>query len=204
VAGLYSLGQEQLVALERMGDKSAANLLEAIERSKKRPLGNLIFALGILHVGGQTAQLLASHFRSLERVAGASIEEIAEIQGIGPVVASSVYTYFQDPMNRGVIEKLRRAGVNMGLAEALPVSALGPLVGQEFVLTGTLAAYPRSRAEALVRELGGAAGDTVTHRTTYLVVGANPGSKLRRAQQLGTRVLNEGEFLRLLDEARQG
>ena len=204
VADIYSLGHEQLVGLERMGEKSAGNLLAAIERSKKRPLGSVIFAMGILHVGGQTAQLLASHFRSLDRVASASVEEIAAIPGIGPVVAGSIYTYFQDARNREVVEKLRRAGANMGLAEAERVPAEGPLAGQEFVLTGTLAAYPRARAEGLVRELGGATADSLTRRTTYLVLGANPGSKLRRAQQLVTRVLNEEEFLKLLDEARQG
>ncbi|MDO8688751.1 MAG: NAD-dependent DNA ligase LigA [Dehalococcoidia bacterium] len=204
VADLYFMTEEQLLGLDRMGDKSAGNLLEAIERSKTRPLGSVIFALGILHVGDQTAQLLANHFRSLERIAGATVEEIAEIQGIGPVVALSVHSYFQDARNLAVVEKLRQAGVNLRPAEAPPVTDRGPLAGQEFVLTGTLSAYPRTKADALVRELGGAASDTVTRRTTYLVAGASPGSKLRRAQQLGTRILSEEEFLALLDEARRG
>ncbi len=204
VSDLYFVTEEQLLELERMGDKSASNLLQAIERSKTRPLGAVIFALGILHVGDQNAQLLANHFRSLERIAGATLEEISEIQGIGPVVARSVHSYFHDPRNLAVVEKLRRAGVNLSLTETPPVGGDGPLAGQEFVLTGTLSVYPRAKAEALVQELGGATADAVTRRTTYLVAGSSPGSKLRRAQQLGTHVLSEDEFLTLLNEARRG
>ena len=204
VSDLYFVTEEQLLELERMGDKSASNLLQAIERSKTRPLGAVIFALGILHVGDQNAQLLANHFRSLERIAGATLEEISEIQGIGPVVARSVHSYFHDPRNLAVVEKLRRAGGNLSLTETPPVGGDGPLAGQEFVLTGTLSVYPRAKAEALVQELGGATADAVTRRTTYLVAGSSPGSKLRRAQQLGTHVLSEDEFLTLLNEARRG
>ncbi len=204
VADIYSLTKEELAGLERMGDKSSANLLAAIEKSKDRPLGAVVFALGILHVGSQTAELLAEHFRSMERLAQATPEEITQIEGIGPVVAASIHLYFQEPRNRAVVEKLARAGVTMRMAGAEQEEKAGPLAGQEFVLTGTLAAYPRSQAEALVKELGGAAGDSVSRRTTYLVVGDKPGSKLRRAQQLGVRILGEAEFLRLLDKARQG
>jgi DNA ligase (NAD+) len=198
VAGLYSLTQEQLIGLERMGEKSAANLLEAIQASKTRPLANVIFALGILHVGSQTAGLLARHFRSMERLATASAEEIAEIEGIGPIVAGAIHTYFQEPRNRQVVEKLHLAGVNMYLREDTAPASAGPLAGQEFVLTGTLTSYPRARAEELVHSLGGTASDSVTRRTTYLVVGDKPGSKLRRAQQLGVRVIREEAFLQLI------
>ncbi len=202
VGDVYYLEQERLQGLARMGEKSAKNLLAAIERSKQRPLANLLFALGILHVGGQTAALLAEHFRSLDRLAGASAEEIGEIPGVGPVVAESVRAYFAEPRNRQVLAKLRRAGVKMRLAEE-QTSMAGPLAGQEFVFTGTLAAYPRSQAEALVRRLGGSAGSAVTKRTTYLVAGEAPGSKLKRAQQLAVRVLDEAEFQELVATAEK-
>ena len=202
VGDVYYLEQERLQGLARMGEKSAKNLLAAIERSKQRPLANLLFALGILHVGGQTAALLAEHFRSLDRRAGASAEEIGEIPGVGPVVAESVRAYFAEPRNRQVLAKLRRAGVKMRLAEE-QTSMAGPLAGQEFVFTGTLAAYSRSQAEALVRRLGGSAGSAVTKRTTYLVAGEAPGSKLKRAQQLAVRVLDEAEFQELVATAEK-
>ncbi len=202
VGDVYYLEQERLQGLARMGEKSAKNLLAAIERSKQRPLANLLFALGILHVGGQTAALLAEHFRSLDRLAGASAEEIGEIPGVGPVVAESVRAYFAEPRNRQVLAKLRRAGVKMRLAEE-QTSMAGPLAGQEFVFTGTLAAYSRSQAEALVRRLGGSAGSAVTKRTTYLVAGEAPGSKLKRAQQLAVRVLDEAEFQELVATAEK-
>jgi DNA ligase (NAD+) len=200
VADIFSLTKDQLLGLERLGEQSATNLLKAIIRSKQRPLSNLIFALGILHVGSQTAQLLAKHFRSMERLAASSTEEMAEIAGIGPVVAQSVHDYFQEPRNREVLLKLRRTGVEMDTVGDTGTAA-GPLAGKQFVLTGTLAVLPRAKAEALVRELGGIATEAVSQRTSYLVTGAKPGTKLRRAQELGTPIINEEEFFRLIDEA---
>ena len=194
---IYSLTKEQLVALERMGETSADNLLRAIERSKDRSLRRLIFALGIRHVGGETAGILANHFRSIDALARAEQEELEEIPAVGPRIAESVYQWFRDEANLRVLDKLRRAGVRMA-EEALPAPPTGPLAGQSFVITGTLASMPRSRAEELVRGLGGATSDSVTRKTDYLVLGEAPGSKLQKAQQYGTKLLNEEEFLDLL------
>jgi DNA ligase (NAD+) len=194
---IYSLTKEQLVGLERMGEKSAENLLAAIEASKERPLGRLVFALGIRHVGSEIASLLAGHFGSIDALARASQEELEAILAVGPRIAESVYQYFRDESNQRLIEKLRRAGVRMA-EEAPPPPPQGPLSGLTFVITGTLAALPRSQAEALIRQLGGGAHDSVTKKTDYLVVGESPGSKLRKAEQYGTRLLNEDEFLDLL------
>ena len=194
---IYSLTKEQLVALERMGEKSADNLLRAIERSKDRPLSRLIFALGIRHVGFEIAGLLANNFRSIDALARAEQEELEEIPTVGPRIAESVYQWFRDESNLQVLDKLRRAGVPMA-EEAPPAPPTGPLAGQSFVITGTLASLPRSRAEELIRGLGGSASDSVTKKTDYLVVGEAPGSKLQKAQQYGTKILNEQELLELL------
>jgi DNA ligase (NAD+) len=194
---IYSLTKEQLVALERMGEKSADNLLRSIEQSKDRSLRRLIFALGIRHVGGETAGILADNFRSIDALARAEQGELEEIPAVGPRIAESVYQWFRDEANLRVLDKLRRAGVRMA-DEALPTPPTGPLAGQSFVITGTLASMPRSRAEELVRGLGGATSDSVTRKTDYLVLGEAPGSKLQKAQQYGTKLLNEEEFLDLL------
>jgi DNA ligase (NAD+) len=203
VADLYSLHEheQELIDLERMGKKSSANLLNAIEKSKDRPLSRVIFALGIRHVGEETAELLASHFGSMERLTKASREEFASIPSIGPKIADSIHAFFRQEANLRVIEKLRRAGVRLE-EEAVGRRAL-PLLGQEFVVTGRLDAFSRSEAEARIKELGGAVGSSVTRKTTYLVVGADPGSKLEKAKSLGTTLLNEEEFLRLLEEANK-
>jgi len=194
---IYSLTKEQLVALERMGEKSADNLLRSIEQSKDRSLRRLIFALGIRHVGGETAGILADNFRSIDALARAEQGELEEIPAVGPRIAESVYQWFRDEANLRVLDKLRRAGVRMA-EEAPPAPPTGPLAGQSFVITGTLASMPRSRAEELVRGLGGATSDSVTRKTDYLVLGEAPGSKLQKAQQYGTKLLNEEEFLDLL------
>jgi DNA ligase (NAD+) len=194
---IYSLTKEQLVALERMGEKSADNLLRSIERSKDRSLRSLIFALGIRHVGGEIASILADHFRSIAALAAAEQEELDEIPAVGPRIAESVYQWFRDEANQRVLDKLRRAGVRTA-EEAPPAPSRGPLTGLSFVITGTLASMPRSRAEELVRGLGGATSDSLTKKTDYLVIGETPGSKLQKAQQYGTKLLTEEELLDLL------
>lgn len=201
VADLYSLQKHELAALERMADKSAQNVLDAIEKSKERPLSRVIFALGIRHVGEETAELLASHFGSMERLTKASREEFASVPSIGPKIADSIFIFFRQEANLRVIEKLRRAGVR--LEEEGEKRKELPLLGREFVVTGRLDAFPRSEAEARIKELGGSVDSSVTGKTTYLVVGADPGSKLEKAQTLGTTLLNEEEFLRLLEEANK-
>jgi DNA ligase (NAD+) len=194
---IYSLTREQLVGLERMGEKSAENLLSAIEASKDRSLSRLIFALGIRHVGSEMATLLARQFSSIDALARASVEELTAIPTVGPRIAESVHQYLRDADNLRVIEKLRRAGVRMA-EEVAPAPAEGPLAGLTFVLTGTLASMPRSRAEELIGQLGGSASDSVTKKTDYLVVSESPGSKLQKAQRYGTKLLSEQEFLELL------
>jgi DNA ligase (NAD+) len=197
-ADIYSLTKENLTALDRMGEKSADNLLHNIEASKQRPLSRLLVALGIRHVGGEMAETLAAHFGSLDAIAAASLEELEEIEAVGPKIAESVHAYFREPRKKKIISKLRKAGVKMEQAPQAPKE--GPLVGQMFVFTGTLASMPRSRAERLVEELGGDASGSVTKKTTYVVAGADPGSKLAKAEKAGTTVLDEKQFLRLLKE----
>ncbi len=197
VADVYYLTKAQLVGLERMGDKSAENLLRAIEASKSRPVARLLFALGIRHVGAQTAALLINAFGSLDALAAASEAEITAVEGVGPKIAASVRAWFDEPRNRTVLEKLRRAGLRFSEEPTAPATGL-PLAGKSLVITGRLERWTRLAAEARIKELGGTVSDTVSRKTDYLVVGADPGSKLRRAQQLGTRILNEAEFEALL------
>ncbi len=201
VADLYPLRKHDLAALERMGEKSAANVINAIERSKDRPLFRVIFALGIRHVGAETAELLASHFGDMDGLVKASEEELLSVPTIGPKIADSIHLFFREEANLKVIEKLRKAGVRLQ-EEAAKAKEL-PLVGQEFVVTGRLEDFPRSETEARIKELGGAVVSSVTRKTTFLVVGADPGSKLEKARALGTRLLSEEEFLHLLEEANK-
>ena len=199
VADLYSLREQDMINLERMGEKSVHNMLDAIGKSKERPLAKVIFALGIRHVGAETAELLASHYGSMDRLASASEEDLLEVPTIGPKIAASIADFFQKKENRDIIDKLRRAGVR--LEEEVKGRKKKPLVGQEFVLTGRLEAFPRIEAETRIKELGGSVGSSITRKTTYLVAGIDPGSKLEKARALGTRILNEEEFRRLLEEA---
>ena len=206
VADLYYLRKEQLLELERMGDKLATKIIDNIEVSKDRPVSRAIFALGILHVGSEMAELLTQHYSSIGQLAGATTEELTSIPGIGPQIADSIFAYFQVGTNLQVLEKLRRAGVKLDQAPEGPVDrdAL-PLAGLSFVVTGTLSSMSRSRAELRIKEMGGAVVSSVTRKTDYLVVGEVPGSKLQTAQRLGTELLDEEEFLELLDKkAQQG
>ena len=197
-ADIYRLSKEQLVALERMGEKSAENLVDAIEASKQRPLSRLLFALGVRHVGSEIAETLASEFGSLDAVAAASREELEAVAAIGPKIAESVHSYFRGKRQRKMIGKLKRAGVNM---EQRPAgTAEGSLTGQTFVITGTLGSMTRGGAEEKLMAMGASIGSGVTKKTTCLVAGEGPGSKLEKARQYGTRIMNEEELLRLLRE----
>jgi DNA ligase (NAD+) len=201
---IYNLKKEQLAELmlpgkehpRKLGEANAQKIAGQIEGSKKRPLGRVIFALGIRHVGSEMAEALAEHFPSLDALAATSVEELQSIPTVGPKIAESVSAYFQTEANRRMIEKLRRAGVRLE-AEGKP-PAEGPLQGLQFVITGTLASFSRSEAEERVRRLGGSAGSSVTKKTDYLVVGETPGSKLQKAREYGTKTLSEEEFLALL------
>ncbi len=197
-ADIYYLTKEKLVSLERMGPILADKIMKNIESSKARNLATLLFALGIRHVGGEVALLLANHFHTLDALASVDAEEIRNVEGIGPKIAESVHAYFRDPHKWAIIEKLRRAGVNLEQRRAPKKE--GPLNGQTFVFTGTLASIPRSKAERTVSELGADAASSVTRKTTYVVAGEDPGSKLQKAQSYGITVLDEDQFLRLLQE----
>jgi len=218
-ADLYYLTKEQLLGLERMADKSASKVLSSIEKSKDRPLARVIFALGILHVGDQYAELLAEHFDKIDvrvqhaeslaehfgridNLAKASEEDLSTIPSIGPKIAEGIVTFFRQKGNKRIIKKLRRAGVRLErekVEKARPEEL--PLAGLEFVLTGKLESFPRSEAEAKIKALGGKAGSDVTRKTSYVVVGADPGSKLAKAEKLGIKTLSEAEFLELLNKA---
>lgn len=201
VADLYYLTKEQLLGLERMADKSVSNVLNSIEGSKNRPLSRIIFALGILHVGEEYAELLAENFSSIGDLAKASQEDLLSLPSIGPKIADSVVAFFRQERNRQIIEKLRKAAVRLErekVEEAKPEEL--PLAGLEFVLTGKLESLTRSETEARIKALGGKAGSDVTKKTSYLVVGVDPGSKLAKAQKLGIKVLNEAEFIKLLNQ----
>ncbi len=200
VADLYYLKdkRERLLNIERLAEKSVDNILNAIEKSKERPLARLIFALGIRHVGSETAEILTNRFHSLEKLAKASKEELMETEAIGPKIADSIVAFFHAEENQKIIRHLKEAGVR--LEEEAREEEL-PLAGKEFVVTGRLEAFSRQEAEARIKNLGGTAKDNVTRKTDYLVVGADPGgNKLTHAQELGTRQINEEEFLRLLGQ----
>ncbi len=196
-ADLYKLQKSELIELERMAEKSADNVIRAIEASKSRPLWRFVTALGIRHIGGQSAQILAEHFGSLDALMNATEEELAEIDQIGPTMAESVYEYFRNPLNRAVIEQLLAAGVRPQQARARP-RRKGKLAGKTIVVTGTLEKFTRQQIEQAIRQAGAKASSSVSKRTDYVLAGENPGSKLDKARKLGVEVINEKEFLELL------
>ncbi len=196
-ADLYYLKARQLAGLEGLGGKSAENIINAIQGSRDRPLSRVIFALGIRHVGGQTAELLADEFGILERLAGASREELEAIQSIGPRIADSIIAFFKNETNRRIIKRLKGAGVKTHQEKA---AAELPLKGLEFVITGRLETMSREAVQERIRELGGTAKSSLTGKTTYLVVGTEPGSKLAKAEKMGIRQIGEDELRRFLEE----
>jgi DNA ligase (NAD+) len=196
VADLYNLTHQQLADLERMGDKSAQNLRDEIERSKQAELARVIFALGIRFVGERTGQLLANHFGSLDKLAQATREELVEAEEVGPRVAEAIQEFFQEKRNREVIEKLRKAGLQFKQEQTRKRE--GTLTGKQFVLTGTLPTYSRDEAKEMIEESGGRVVGSVSKKTDYVVVGAEPGSKLEKARTLGVKTLDEAELRKLL------
>ena len=196
VADLYALKEDELAGLERMAEKSAQNLLEEIEASKKNSLARLIYALGIQFVGERTAQLLAEHFSSLEKLAEAKEEELEEVPEVGPKVAASIVEFFSEPANRQLIKKLRKAGVHPTAEKRVVKSQ--KLAGKSFVFTGSLANRSREEAGELVIQHGGKVSSSVSKKTDYVVVGTDPGSKYDKAKELGVTILTEAEFEKLL------
>ncbi len=196
---LYRLTLEQLNDLERMGQKSSQNLLDQIEVSKSRGLARLLNALSIRHVGGRVANVLAEHFGSIDALQAASVDELSSVMEIGPTIAESVHEYLHSQFGRQTIADLAKVGLKMESPKKLVAAAPGgPLAGKTLVVTGTLARYKRDEIEALIAAHGGRATSSVSKSTDYLVVGADAGSKLAKAQKLGVRVLNEDEFDALL------
>lgn len=199
-ADLYYLRKEDLIGMERMAEKSASNIMAAIDNSKKPGLEKFIYALGIRHVGEHVARLLVKHFGSLDPMMAASEEELGDIEGIGPIIARSISQFFREPRNIEVIEKLRKAGVRpvekepgKEAAGAEPV-----LHGRKFVFTGRLDTLKREQAKEIVESLGGEFADSVTKKTDYVVAGEEAGSKLEKARILGIPVLTEKEFLEMV------
>jgi DNA ligase (NAD+) len=197
-ADLYKLTVDQFASLERLGEKSAKNLVDALEKSKKTTLARFLYALGIRDVGESTATALANHFGSIEALQDANEAAIQEVQDVGPVVAAHVYTFFQQPHNREVIQALRDLGVHWPAQKARAAATEGPLTGKTFVLTGTLESMSRDEAGDRITALGGKVTGSVSKKTSYVVAGSEAGSKLTKAQELGVEILDEAAFLKLL------
>jgi DNA ligase (NAD+) len=198
-ADIYHLSTDVLAALERMGQKSAANVMAQVERSKANDLSRLIYALGIRHVGEKAAATIARHLRTMERVVSATSEMLEAVPEIGPVVAQSVRDFADEPRNRELVARLAAAGVNMASTAPEPATAdAGLLAGKTFVLTGTLATMTREDATAALERLGAKVAKSVSKKTTYVVAGADAGTKLEKAQELGIEVLDEDAFRRLI------
>jgi DNA ligase (NAD+) len=195
-ADLYFLDKKQLMTMERMGDKLAQNLLDAIDKSRHPRLPDLIYALGIRNVGTHLADVLAKHFKSIGNLAGRSVEELTEVHEIGPVVAQSIYTFFRNPKNLEVLDKMEKGGVIFPVEEEISVET--PLSGKTFVLTGGLDAFTRDEARKIIEKQGGRVSSSVSRKTDFVVVGRDPGSKYDDARRLGVTTLSEEEFKALI------
>ncbi|MFA6771769.1 MAG: helix-hairpin-helix domain-containing protein, partial [Dehalococcoidales bacterium] len=188
-----------LLKLDNMGEKSVTNILGAIESSKAPPLERVIYGLGIRHVGSETAGLLVKHLKNLGRLMEASAEELSQIPGIGPKIAESIVGFFANPANREIIQKLANAGVIPPETEEKSPEEM-PLSSLEFVITGKLSQFTREEAEERIKALGGSIKSDVTRKTSFLVVGEAPGSKLQKARKLGVKEINENSLLDMLGE----
>jgi DNA ligase (NAD+) len=199
-ADIFFLTREKLLDMERMAEKSASNLIEAIERAKTPSLARLIFALGIRHVGERTARLLARTYRNLDELAAADPLELQQIRDVGPEVAASISDFFREPANLRVIEKMLFAGVSpvndTSLADA-------HLFGKNFVFTGTLQGMGRNEAKLLVESLGGTVESSVTKKTSHVVAGEAAGAKIEKARKSGITIIDEGAFLKLVNNEGQ-
>jgi DNA ligase (NAD+) len=196
---LYKLTVDQLLELDGFQRRSAENVIASIARSRQRPFGRVLFGLGIPHVGAVTAEAIAQHFRSLAALRSAGADEIAEVEGVGPIVADALAEWLAFPSNALLLDDLAAAGLTLELTGDAPPPGEGPFAGLTFVITGTLASASRDEAKALVVERGGKVTDSVSRRTSYVVAGASPGSKLAKAVDLGVPVLDDEAFRRLLE-----
>ncbi|MCX6566517.1 MAG: helix-hairpin-helix domain-containing protein, partial [Candidatus Aminicenantes bacterium] len=196
---LFALQPDDLAELDRMGPKSSQNLVSEIEKSKTNEIGRLIFALGIRHVGEKTARTLAERYGDIETLAAASEAELRLIEDVGPVVAESLAFFFRQPENLDLLKKLKSAGLNFRLERRTPEGGR-PLAGKTFVLTGTLERYTREEARAALEARGATVTDSVSKKTTFLVAGAEAGSKLEKARKFGVPVLTEEEMIACLKD----
>ena len=196
---LYTLGIAKLSALERMADKSAANLVAGLEKSKTTTLARFLYALGIRHVGEATAKDLARHFGGMDRLMAATLQQLLGVNDVGPVVAQSIHTFFEQPHNREVVEQLRAAGITWPESDGTADTTPKPLAGKTLVLTGTLPVLTRDEAKDLIEAAGGKVAGSVSKKTHYVVAGAEAGSKLDKARELGVTVLDEDGLRALLD-----
>jgi DNA ligase (NAD+) len=195
-ADLYFLKKEDLMKMDRMGDKLAQNFLNAIDKSRKPGLSNLIYALGIRNVGTHLADVLARNFKSIESLANQSIEELTSVHEIGPVVAESIYNFFHNPKNLVVLEKLKKGGVVFPKEESEARETF--LAGKTFVLTGALDSMTRDEARKIIETSGGRVSSSVSRKTDFVIAGKDPGSKYANAQRLGVKALNEDEFKKMI------
>jgi len=197
---LYELHsrREELIGLERFGEKSITNLLAAIEESKKKPFEKVLFALGIRHIGEKTAKIIAKHFGSIEKLASASVEEISSVYEVGPKIAASVKSFFEDKASLQMIEKLKKAGLNFKIDETKKVKFNGNFKDKTFVLTGTLEKYTRDKASQIIEEFGGKVSSSVSKKTDYVLAGEEAGSKLEKAKKLGVKVISESDFEKMI------
>jgi DNA ligase (NAD+) len=198
VGDLYSLTQDQLTAIPRSGEKSAANLVRSIADSTKRPFWRVLYGLGIRFVGSQTAQVLAQDFADIDALAAGDADDLEEVEQIGPKIAAGVAQFFQEPHNLKVVEKLRRAGVTLRGEPRRASRSGGKLDGKIFVLTGTLPSLSREEAAALITDAGGKVAGSVSKKTDYVVAGEKAGSKLANAEKLGVSVIDEAGLRKLL------
>jgi DNA ligase (NAD+) len=194
VADIYHLTKENLLSLERMGDKSAQNVLDEIDASKKLPLERVIFGLGIRFVGERTAQFLAEHFGSMEALMNASQEELEEVNEVGPRIAESIREFFDEPTNRELVKRLEASGL---MFKGTKKQRGTKLAGKTFVLTGTLSKFTRDEAKKLIEDAGGRVSGSVSKKTDYVVAGTDAGSKLDKAKELGVAVIDEKEMEKL-------
>jgi DNA ligase (NAD+) len=195
VADIYELTEEKLLTLERMGDKSAQNILQEIERSKKLPLERVIYGLGIRMVGERTAEFLADHFGSIDAIMNATVEQLQEVNEVGPRIAQSIFEFFAETKNRELIERLRTAGLTL---KGVRKERGTQLAGKTFVLTGTLARHTRDEAKKLIEDAGGKVSGSVSKKTDYVVAGEEAGSKLDKAKELGVAVIDEATLEKLV------
>ena len=200
VSHVYGLRMEQLTELDRMGEKLATRILDNVVASKQRPLARILFALGILHVGAEVAELLAARYASIDEICNATADELTEIEGIGPRIAESIVSYFATESNQATIAGLRNAGVQLWQELAPVDESAQPWKGQTFVITGTLSSMTRREAEGRVKALGAATTSSVSRKTNWLVAGESAGSKLASAERLGVPILDEDGLLALLDD----